>query len=57
MKRLHFFIILFFVALVGNPASAQQHGQNHSERRGPSDIQQYIEALEKPQRDKDQETG
>ena len=54
MKRLHFFIILFFYAFIGNPAWAQQHGQGHSERRGPSDITQYIEALERPERDKDQ---
>ena len=54
MKRLHFFIILFFYAFIGNPAWAQQHGQGHSERRGPSDVQQYIEALEREDRDKDQ---
>ncbi len=53
MKRFHFFIILFFVAFVGHPAWAQ-HGQGHSERRGPSEIQLYIDALENPQREKDQ---
>jgi len=36
------------------PAWAQQHGQGHSERRGPSDVQQYIESLERGDRDKDQ---
>ena len=44
----------FLLCFIGNPAWAQQHGQGHSERRGPSDIQQYIESLEKPQRDRDQ---
>ena len=54
MKRLHFFIILFFYAFIVNHALAQQHGQGHSERRGPSNVQQYIEALEREDRDKDQ---
>jgi predicted methyltransferase len=53
MKKLRFVIIVFFAAFVGN-AWGQPHGQGHSERRGPSDIQQYIESLEKPQRDRDQ---
>jgi ubiquinone/menaquinone biosynthesis C-methylase UbiE len=48
-------IILLTIFLCANPAAAQQHGkQGHSERRGPSDITQYIEALERPERDKDQ---
>jgi arsenite methyltransferase len=54
VKRLLLLIILFFSAFIGNPAWAQQHGQGHSERRGPSDIEQYIEALERQDRDKDQ---
>jgi arsenite methyltransferase len=54
VKRLHFFIILFFYVFIGNPVWAQQHGQGPAERRGPSDIQQYIEALERPDRDRDQ---
>ena len=37
------------------PVWGQQHGQQgHSERRGPSDIQKYIDSLERPERDKDQ---
>ena len=48
-------ILVVFVTLLWLlPAGAQQHGQGHSERRGPSDIKQYIDALERPERDKDQ---
>src|SRR5439155_21773786 len=47
-------IILSISLLWLLPVWAQQHGQGHSERRGPSDITQYIEALERPERDKDQ---
>ena len=54
MKSLAFCIMLFVYAFLGNPAWGQQHGHGQAERRGPSDIQQYIEALEKPQRDRDQ---
>jgi arsenite methyltransferase len=54
VKRLHFFIILFFYAFIGNSPLAQQHGHGSAERRGPSDIQQYIETLERPDRDQDQ---
>jgi arsenite methyltransferase len=35
------------------PASAQHDPQRHTQR-GPSDIKQYIESLERPERDKDQ---
>ena len=55
MKRLHFFIILVCYAFIGNLAWAQQHRPHGStEHRGPSDVQQYIEALERTDRDKDQ---
>ena len=48
-------IIILVITLVWLGAAwAQQHSQGHSERRGPSDIKQYIEALERPERDKDQ---
>jgi arsenite methyltransferase len=47
--------IVLITLLWLTPASAQQHGKDgHSERRGPSDIQQYIETLERPDRDHDQ---
>jgi predicted methyltransferase len=55
VKRLHFFIILFFYAFIVTLSWAQQHRPHGStERRGPSDIEQYIEALERQDRDKDQ---
>ena len=49
-------ILVVFVTLLWLlPAGAQQHTQqSHSEHRGPSDIQQYIESLERADRDKDQ---
>jgi predicted methyltransferase len=49
-------LLVVFVTLVWLlPGWAQQHGkQGHSERRGPSDINKYIESLERPDRDKDQ---
>jgi arsenite methyltransferase len=47
-------LIVLFTLLWLLPAWAQQHGQSHSERRGPSDVQQYIESLEREDRDKDQ---
>jgi arsenite methyltransferase len=45
-----FFLLLSLLLLVA-AAFAQHKAQ---ERRGPSDIQQYIESLERPDRDKDQ---
>lgn len=48
-------LVVFMTLLWLLPAWAQQHGKpGHSERRGPSDINQYIESLERPERDKDQ---
>jgi ubiquinone/menaquinone biosynthesis C-methylase UbiE len=44
-----YFILVGFLAIL--PACAHQHGQKH---RGPSDLKDYIEALERPDRDKDQ---
>ena len=43
------FILVGFLGAL--PACAHQHAQKH---RGPSDLKQYIEILEKPERDKEQ---
>lgn len=43
------FILISFLGAL--PACTHQHGQQH---RGPSDLKQYIEILERPERDKDQ---
>lgn len=43
------FILIFFLSAL--PACAHQHAQKH---RGPSDLKEYIEILERPERDKDQ---
>lgn len=46
------FTIFILVGFLGAlPACAHQHAQKH---RGPSDLKQYIEILERPERDKDQ---
>jgi ubiquinone/menaquinone biosynthesis C-methylase UbiE len=42
-------LLIGFLAIL--PACAHQHGPQH---RGPSDLKDYIEALERPERDKDQ---
>ena len=44
-----FFLLIAFLSLL--PACSHQHGQQH---RGPSDLKEYIEILERPDRDKDQ---
>jgi len=56
MRTLYRTPLVFFLCVVlSNLSWAQQHGQQgHSERRGPSDINKYIESLEQPERDKDQ---
>jgi len=43
------FILISFLGAL--PACTHQHGQKH---RGPSDLKEYIEILERPDRDKDQ---
>ena len=49
INRLPAFFLLI-ACLCAAPASAQHKEQ----RRGPSDLQQYIESLERPERDKEQ---
>ena len=52
MLRLSKFSLIFFIAvLLTAPALAQHKGAQH---RGPSDLKEYIEALERPERDKEQ---
>jgi predicted methyltransferase len=47
-----FFILFILISFLGAlPACTHQHGQKH---RGPSDLKEYIEILERPDRDKDQ---
>jgi ubiquinone/menaquinone biosynthesis C-methylase UbiE len=48
-RFLTFFLLIAFLCVL--PACTHQHGQKH---RGPSDLQKYIEILERPERDKDQ---
>jgi arsenite methyltransferase len=43
--------LLVFVVLLGASAFAQHQAQQH---RGPADIKEYIEALERPEREKEQ---
>lgn len=50
-KRLFSLFLLLSLLLFAVPACAQHQGQKH---RGPSDLKEYIEALERPDRDKDQ---
>jgi ubiquinone/menaquinone biosynthesis C-methylase UbiE len=56
VRQLHRFIFILFVFFIlTNLSWAQQHGQQgHEHRRGPADLKDYIEALERPERDKDQ---
>jgi ubiquinone/menaquinone biosynthesis C-methylase UbiE len=48
-RFLSLFILISFLGAL--PACTHQHGQKH---RGPSDLKEYIEILERPDRDKDQ---
>jgi ubiquinone/menaquinone biosynthesis C-methylase UbiE len=51
MKKLPVSFFLSLVCLLVAPALAQHQGQQH---RGPADLKDYIEILERPERDKEQ---